>query len=122
VIASTFVERSGGGVSLQALFDQVRALFSTDPALISRFDAVFYAALGSSWSDAMDECFDWQLATESIAFYPAEAIPRPQNPRVDAVFDVRFRSDLGALENIPFSELDIHGSIFRAAIPETHRR
>jgi hypothetical protein len=122
VITSVFVERSGGGVSLQTLFDETRALLSTVPALVSRFDVVFYAALGSGWSDAMDESFDWQLATDSIAFYRAEAIPKPQNPRVDAVFDVRFRADLGSVTEAPASELDELGGVFRAAIPQLNQR
>lgn len=122
VVASIFVERSGGGMSLQTLFDETRALLSADPALVGRFDAVFYTALGSGWSDAMDEGFDWQVATESIAFYHAEDIPRPQNPRMDVVFDVRFRSDLGSVANAPVSELDEAGRLFRAATPQLHRR
>lgn len=122
VIASVFVERSGGGVSLQTLFDETRALLAADPEAVSRFDVVFYPALGSGWSDAMDESFDLQLATESIAFYRAEAIPTPQNPRVDAVFDVRFRSDLGSVAAVPVSELEGLGGVCRAAIPQSHRR
>lgn len=122
VIASVFVERSGGGVSLQVLFDETRALLAADHAAVSRFDTVFYAALGSSWSDAMDESFDWQLATDSVAFYRAEGIPKPQNPRADVIFDVRFRSDLGAVATVPGSELENLGGMFAAVIPRLRQR
>ena len=63
VIASVFVERSGGGLSLRQLFENSRAQVSNNPALLSRIDAVFYSSLGSGWADAMDEAFDWELAT-----------------------------------------------------------
>ena len=60
VIASVFVERAGGGVSLRRLFDDTRQLLSGDLNLTIQFDASFYSALGSGWSDAMDESFDWE--------------------------------------------------------------
>lgn len=118
IIASIFVERSGGGLSLQNLFEQTRALLSADPSFVSKFDLVFYVALGSGWSEAMDESFDWHLATESIAFYRADGIPKPQNLRTDAVFDVRFRSDLGSMTDVSIRELNDVGGIFQAAIPQ----
>jgi hypothetical protein len=121
VIASVFVERSGGGVLLQTLFDETRALLLADSVRVSRFDAVFYATLGSGWADAMGESFDWQLAAESLVFYHAEAIPKPEKPRSGGVFDVSFRSDLGAVPIIPEVQLGALGGLFRSALPQSHR-
>ena len=121
LVVSIFVERSGGGVSVQQLLDESRALLSHDATLLSRFDGVFYAALGSGWSDAMDESFDWQLATESIAFYVAAAIPKPQNPIAEAVFDVRFRADLGATTQLAQEQVTELGGMFAFAVPATRR-
>jgi hypothetical protein len=118
MIASVFAERSGGGVSLQRLFDETRALLSDDPVLVSNFDAAFYGALGSSWSDAMDESFDWQLALESVTFYWAEGIPKPSNPQPEAIFDVRFPSDVGAVATASEEEREAAGGIFAAAIQQ----
>lgn len=117
VVASVFVERVGGGVSLRKIFDDTRALLSVDPQLVSRYDAVFYGSLGSAWADAMDECFDWELATESIAYYPAESVPRPENRTPEAVFDVRFRSDLGSVTPFEGRELQRLGGLMVAALP-----
>jgi hypothetical protein len=117
VVASVFVERVGGGVSLQKLFDDTRALLQADPQLLSRYDAVFYSSLGSGWADAMDEAFDWELATESIAYYPAELIPRPENPTPHSVFDVRFRSDLGAVRSFASHEIQRLGGLMTSAVP-----
>ena len=60
LIASIFVERAGGRVSLRRLFDETRQLLSGDPNLTVQLDASFYGALGSGWSDAMDESYDWE--------------------------------------------------------------
>ena len=117
VIASVFVERSGGGLSLRQLFENSRARVSNDPALLRRIDAVFYSSLGSGWADAMDEAFDWELATGSLAFYAAAAVPKPDNPAPRLVSDVRFRSDLGALAPIPTSQLRELGDIYAACAP-----
>lgn len=116
VVASVFVERVGGGVSLRQLFDDTRALLQTDAPVVSRYDTVFYRSLGSEWTDAMDECFDWELATDSIAYYPADSIPHPENPTPQTVFDVRFRSDLGSVAQLSAQDLRELGGLMAAAV------
>jgi putative PD-(D/E)XK family protein DUF4420 len=117
VIASVFVERSGGGVSLQKLFDDTRALLAGDLALAAHFDAVFYASLGSGWADGMDEAFDWELAVDSVAFYAAAAVPRVDNPNPLLVFDVRFKADVGPSASLDPAVLEGLGGLFAAATP-----
>jgi Putative PD-(D/E)XK family member, (DUF4420) len=117
VVASVFVERAGGGVSLQKIFNDTRGLLGENTSIATRFDAVFYKSLGSSWADAMDECFDWELALESLAFYSADTVPRVENPLPQAIFDVRFRSDLGsATPLVPQQQREL-GGLFAAALP-----
>jgi hypothetical protein len=115
VIASLFVERTGGGISLRQLFVQTRHLLSGDAALLTQFDASFYAAIGSAWNDAMDESFDWELAEESLAFFDAWSIPKVQTPVPPGVSDVRFCSDLSAVAPVESNHLKSFGS-FLAAI------
>lgn len=117
VVASVFVERAGGGVSLQKIFKDTRGLLAEDISLATRFDAVFYKSLGSGWADAMDECFDWELALESLAFYAAETVPRVENPIPQAIFDVRFRSDLGSATPLVPQQQHELGGLFAAALP-----
>lgn len=117
VIASIFVERAGGGVSVRKLFDDTRALFADDPSLVTRFDSVFYNSLGSGWSDAMDEGFDREVAAESIAFYAGDTVPKVNNPTPQAVFNVRFRSDLGSTPRLEPQQLQKLGGLFAVAIP-----
>lgn len=116
-VASVFVERTGGGMSLRKIFEDTRGLLAADILLATRFDAVFYKSLGSGWADAMDECFDWELALESLAFYAAETVPRVENPIPQAVFDVRFRSDLASATPLAPEQLRALGGIFAASLP-----
>lgn len=115
VIASLFVERAGGGVSLRRLFDDTRQLLSGDLNLTIQFDASFYGALGSGWSDAMDESFDWELAQESLAFFEAGSVPKVEGDIPPAVSDVRFRSDLSGLVPLEQSWLLGLGGLLAAA-------
>jgi hypothetical protein len=115
VVASVFAERVGGGVSLRKLFDDTRALLAEDPQLTSRFDSVFYNSLGSGWTDAMDECFDWELAKDSLAFFNAELVPKIEGDIAPAVSDVRFRSDLSGLIALDRAALLDLGGLLAAA-------
>lgn len=65
VVASVFVERTGGGVSLQKIFEDTRGLLAENISLATRFDAVFYRSLGSGWADAMDE---WNSHSSRLRF------------------------------------------------------
>jgi len=116
-VASVFVERIGGGLSVRELFGETRNLVSSEPELVTRFDTVFFSSLGSSWADAMDERFDWELATESILYYGAESVPRPENRTPQSVFDVRFRAQLGSVAPLGIGDLDNSGGLFAAAVP-----
>ena len=117
IVASIFVERAGGGVSLRKIVDDTRALLAGEMALMTKFDSVVYTSLGSGWVDAMDECFDWELAVNSIAFYRAESVPRPENLTPQIVFDVRFRSDLSSTPQFDRQQLRELGGIFAAGVP-----
>lgn len=117
LVASLFVERSGGGTSVQSLFESVRVLLASSAELTARFDATFYTSLGSGWAEAMNEAFDWELARESLAFFDSVEIPTVAIPIPTMVTDVRFFSDLTSL--IPFQrdELLSAGGIFAAGFP-----
>lgn len=117
VVASLFVESVGGGLSLRRLFDEVRNLVAADPVLLMQFDAVFYATLGSGWSDAMEESFDQELASESLKFFDSANIPKIEGPISTAVSDIRFTSDMSALRPMSPEALRSTGGFFAAAVP-----
>jgi len=121
VVASIYVERAGGGTALKGLFENVCALLEHDPLLWASFTMSFYRSLGSGWAEALADSFDWELARESLAFFPMRLIPRPQVPASGEVTEVRFVSDLTALSSIADSELGTQGGLLAAAAPKEWR-
>jgi hypothetical protein len=117
IIASVFVEPVGGGLSLRRLSDDIRAILASDPALLTQFDSIFYATLGASWSDAMEECFDLELAAESLQFFDSADIPKIDGPIPATVSDIRFTSDMSAMSPFMLDSLKSAGGLFAAAIP-----
>jgi hypothetical protein len=117
VVASVFVENIGGGVSLRQLTDGIRAILTTDPHLLARFDAVFYATLGAGWAEAMEERFDFELAGESLRFFDSEHIPKITRPIPTSVSDVRFCSDLSGVASLVPEALNAAGGLFAATLP-----
>jgi hypothetical protein len=112
IVASLFVEPVGGGLSLRQLFDDIRSLLAGEPALLTQFDVVFYATLGANWSDAMDECFDLELATDSLRFYDSRDVPKIDSPIPAAVADVRFTSDLSSVSVLDEETIRSAGGLF----------
>jgi len=117
VVASIFVEPVGGGLSLGRLADDIRAILASDPALLTRFDAIFYATLGASWSDAMEECFDLELASESLQFFDSVNVPKLDGPIPPTVNDVRFTSDMSGASPLASAALISAGGLLADAVP-----
>jgi hypothetical protein len=119
VIASLFVERAGGGVSLGELLDRARAGVSAYPDLALRLDQVVAASLGQSWRRGLAECFDWERAQESLAFFDADEIPSVRPADVPAgVNDVRFRSGLAEARQLSEERMREHGGLVRAVLTQ----
>jgi len=116
-VASLFVESVGGGLSLRRLFDETRDLIASDPSLLTRLDAAFYATLGSNWNDAMEESFDEELASQSLQFFDSTKIPRIQGPIHPAIGDVRFASDLSGTPPETPETIRLAGGLFAAVLP-----
>lgn len=117
IVASIFVETIGNGLSLRALFDEIRSRFESEPALLTRLDIIFYATLGSGWSDAMEECFDQELARESLQFFDSTNIPKIEDPISSAVSDIRFTSDMTGASPLATYSLRSAGGLFAAVAP-----
>ena len=116
LVASVFVESIGGGVSLRQITDEIRTILSEDPVLLARFDAVFYATLGASWMEAMEERFDSELASESLQFFDSLQIPKVGGPIPLPVSGVRFTSDLSGVPIVDTATLLAAGGLFAASV------
>ncbi len=92
VVASLLTDETGGGLSLGALFREVRD--RCNPTSASHLDNVVALTLGDSLPAAMRMSFDEGKARDTLRFYAAGSIPRVQEPVPLEVTDVRFRADL----------------------------
>lgn len=62
LIASLFVEASGGGATVADLVDRIRQPLYDVPSLLLRIDSRVAAVIGDSWRDLEQQAFDFDLA------------------------------------------------------------
>jgi hypothetical protein len=117
LVASVFVERTGGGVSLGLLAQQTRTRLEHSSELLTHFDAKFYASLGEAWRESLDDRFDLDLARESLRYFDSTNVPKIDTPLPVGVSSVRFRADLSRAPTLHEDELAGLGGLFEAASP-----
>jgi putative PD-(D/E)XK family protein DUF4420 len=96
VVASMFTERSGSGVTLAELVAKVRTSLATSPEFQIRVERVVAQTMGQGYSRALEMGFDWQLATESLAFFAHKEVPRISGDLPWGISEVSFVADLSA--------------------------
>jgi len=116
LIASVFVERAGGGVSVMNLVDEIRSHIRGQTELLLRLESTVAATLGDNWRAALDERFDRQLGQGSLRFYESAAIPSVDPELPDGVSDVAFKSDLSEVESVERDVFRQMGGLFAAAL------
>jgi hypothetical protein len=97
LIASLFIERSGGGTSLAELLAALERRLQGDRELVLRLRETVAATLGSSLAGALRERFDESLAISSLRWFWLSQIPAVRGPLPNEVSQVRFVSDLSAV-------------------------
>ena len=97
ILASLFVETSGGGLSLEGLISRVEAHLTCYPRSIVKLHTVIADTLGTALPSALSQRFDEQLAFGSVAFYDLALIPAVRGALPSEVSAVRFRSDISSL-------------------------
>jgi hypothetical protein len=116
IVASVFVERTGGGTSLGDLVNMTRERLAGNVRLVAYIDRIVFQSLGSGWRRALDERFDLELAKESLAFFDPSQVPRLSQEVPVGISEVRFRSDFSGRLPIETQELESEGGLFRAAL------
>ena len=116
VIASMLVESSQAGESITGLRKKIQTHLGGDSDLLLHLDTVIALTLGNSWRQADEACFDQMLASESLAFYEAAAIPSVNPKFPSGVSGVRFRSDLSGIPTTEISSYDVEDRLFHAAL------
>lgn len=112
-IASLFVERNGGGVTVGTLLDSIRSRLSGRPDLALKVEVLAASTLGSTFRRALHDAFDAQLAADSLLFFSPSDIPAVSGVVPSAVSDVHFQSDLSEVMPIVLERAGDE-SLFRA--------
>jgi len=94
LLASLFIEASGGGQSLRELVDAIEAALAGRDDLILKVQETVAETLGENLPTAMGARFDDRLAHASLRFYDLATVPAIREGVPPEVSSVHFRSDL----------------------------
>jgi hypothetical protein len=105
LLASLFIEGSGGGQSLRELVAVIEAVLGGNDDLILKVQETIAESLGESLPTAMGARFDDRLALASLRFYDLATVPAIREGVPPEVSGVHFRSDLARAEAL--TEADV---------------
>ncbi len=115
LIGSVFIRPSSSGKSIQDLVDSITEKVEDSVELIDKVNTVIIRTLGSSLEQSLKMKFDYQVATESLRFYQYEDIKKIEQISIPTeVTEVRYKSDMTAIEHIELNKLDDKGELFNA--------
>ena len=115
-IVSVFVESAGAGPTIATLIERIRRRV-TNPRALRKLDYIVASTLGTDWRVSIDATFDSELASESLRFYEAEAVPSLPSDIPPKVSDIRYVSDLSETQPLTHEELLGNGQLFAAVAP-----
>ncbi len=107
LLASLFIESSGGGQSLRELVAAIEAALDGNDDLILKAQETIAETLGESLPTAMGARFDDRLARASLRFYDLGMVPAIRDGVPPEVSGVHFRSDLTRAEPLDESAVRI---------------
>ena len=93
LLASMFVERSGGGTTLQELLSSIESRLPSHEAIL-RLRAIVADTLGQDLVTSMNWSFDLQHGVASAELFDLRTIPAIRAPLPAQVSGVRFTTDL----------------------------
>lgn len=105
LLASLFIEGSGGGQSLRELVAAIESALSGNDDLILKVQETVSETLGESLPSAMGARFDDRLALASLRFYDLAKVPAIRDGVPPEVSSVHFRSDLTRAECLSVTDL-----------------
>jgi hypothetical protein len=119
ILASVFIETNSGGISIEALVNQITARLAKDPKSIMRLEDTLSRTLGSDLPSALGFSFDYALATSEIAYYDLSTIPAVRPPLLPEISQVRFTSDVSGEPQIDMVEVKQKHPFLNQIMPVT---
>jgi hypothetical protein len=111
-IASVLTQRAGGGTSIEDLATRIREKIAFYPHLLLRLDKLIWTTLGDAALMALEQRFSEPSAVDTLRFFAAEAIPRPQSIPPE-VTGLRFTADLSRIEHLDTRAAASQGTLLR---------
>jgi hypothetical protein len=106
-VGSVLTESLEGGTSCVDLIDSISPRLTSDESRL-HLTRTALTALGRNWDIESEVCFNAQLASQSLRWYPADVIPQiTQVP--EGVSEVKFRSDLQVAAEIATDVFALEG-------------
>ena len=105
LLASVFIESSGGGQSLRELLSVVEGNLAGHDQLILKVQEAVAETLGETLPSAMAARFDDRLAHSSLQFYDLASVPAVRVNVPVEVSKIHFRSDLSNTPTLNESEI-----------------
>jgi hypothetical protein len=116
LVASIFVERSGGGISISDLTLRIREKVVNEPKWILYMDTIISQTLGISLRNGLSERFDYELAVSSLAFFDYNVIPSIKSKLPIEVSNVHFISDISGKPIVNIQVFRSLGGIFESVL------
>jgi hypothetical protein len=116
LLASVFVEQTGGGISLQRLLNGIEGRLVSHN-LIMRLRSVVADTLGRDLPAALNWSFDLELARSSLAWFDLRSVPAIRGSLPTGVSGVRFASDLVGITPISAKALRLVDATARRMLP-----
>jgi hypothetical protein len=114
LVVSICVSRATMGEALTDLVDKIRRRMPNDFDLLLRIESIVAYTLGDNWRAAVEDQFDWELATKTVAYFDAAQIPGIRSELPTGVSGVSFISDLSNTRRADLSTFRSTGSLFQA--------
>ena len=103
-IASVFVEQTNNGMSIEDIKNSIVAKISNEFELQYILNLTIARTLGNLVTDGLYTKFNYELATQSIAFYDVENIPTISPQHIAAeISDIHFKVDLSHVPKKQFT-------------------
>lgn len=118
ILASLFIEASGGGTSLMELIRTIEQKLAAQEELILKVQETVAETLGETLPGALTMRFDGNLARASLQFYDLGVIPAIRSGVPPEVTQLRFRSDLSRTPTIIAADLATRSAYLSALLPQ----
>lgn len=119
LLASVFIESSGGGQSLQELLTAIEGSLAGQDDMILKMQEAVADTLGDTLPSAMAARFDDRLARSSLQFYNLATVPAIRDNVPAEVSGIHFRSDLSRVTPLDETALSVLAPAGLIFVPQT---